>query len=89
MKYGYVSYGLITPEWLSRALSEPKVFAKEMERVKEDLKAKGFHLKYWGHPYGVSENIMVMLVSDKGLDAYHSVAVERPYSGNRTILAYK
>ena len=85
MKYGYVSYGFLATEWLDK-LGE---LEGEMARVKEDMKAKGFHLKYWGHPYGVSENIMVVWVSDKGLDAYHSVSVDRPYAGNRTVLAYK
>ncbi len=85
MKYAFVSYGYLAEEWLSK-LGE---LGPEMDRVKKEAKEKGFHLKYWGHPYGVSENIMVVWVSDKGLDAYHALDVDRPYAGNRTILAYK
>jgi len=86
MKYGYVTYANMNEGWLGK-MGEP--LAKEMARVKEDYKAKGFHMKYWGHCFGVSENIMVVLTSDNDLNAYTQTAVDVPYGDQRTTLAIK
>ena len=86
MKYGYVTYANMNEGWLGK-MGEP--LAKEMARVKEDYKAKGFHMKYWGHCFGVSENIMVVLVSDNDLDSYLRTGVDTPYGNQRTTLAIK
>ena len=83
MKYGYIVYGNMKPEWEAAAAEDLK---KEMERVKEEAKKKGFHMKYWGHPYGVSENIVVVYKSEKGLDEYFNMGINNPYTGARTDL---
>ena len=81
MKYGYIVYGNLNPEWLQDPTKDLK---KEMERVKEEAEKKGFHMKYWGHPYGVSENIVVVYKSEKGLDEYFNMGINNPYTGART-----
>lgn len=87
MKYGYISYAYMKPEWMDRMDELPT----EMARVKEDAEKHGFHMKYWGHPFGVAENIVVVLESEKDLGAYMKMnqSVNGPYAGNRTILASK
>ena len=80
MKYGYIVYGNLNPEWLTTT----EDLKKEMERVKEEAEKKGFNMKYWGHPYGVSENIVVVYKSEKGLDAYFNLGLNNPFTGSRT-----
>jgi len=82
MKYGYIVYGNLNPEWLSSTAD----LKKEMERVKGEAEKKGFTMKYWGHPYGVSENIVVVYKSEKALDEYFGMGVDTPWSGARTDL---
>ena len=79
MKFGYIVYGILKPEW-----GAGEALKKEMERVKEEAEKQGFKMKYWGHPYGVSENIVVVYKSEKGLDGYFSLSVNNPFSGTRT-----
>ncbi len=81
MTYGYIVYGYMKPEWEAAAGEDLK---KEMERVKEEAKKKGFHMKYWGHPYGVSENIVVVYKSEKGLDEFSKMGINTPGTGART-----
>jgi len=79
MKFGYIVYGNLKPDW-----GAGEDLKKEMERVKEETEKKGFKMMYWGHPYGVSENMVVVYKSEKGLDAYHNLGITYPYSGTRT-----
>jgi cell fate regulator YaaT (PSP1 superfamily) len=83
MKYGYIAYGNMNPELLQASTEERK---KEMDRVKEEAEKHGFKMKYWGHPYGVSENIVVVFKSEKGLDDYFKMNINFPYTGTRTNL---
>jgi len=82
MKYGYIVYGNLKPGWLTPT----KDLKKEMERVKEEAEKQGFKMKYWGHPFGVSENIVVVYKSEKGLDAYFNLDLNYPFTGSRTNL---
>ena len=82
MKYGYIVYGNLKPEWLPPT----EDLKKEMERVKEEAEKHGFKMKYWGHPYGVSENIVVVYKSEKGLDTYFNLRLNNPFTGSRTNL---
>jgi phage-related protein len=83
MKFGYIAYGKMAPKWLQATSEERK---KEMERVKADAEKAGFKMMYWGHPYGVSENIVVIYQSEKGLDTYFSLSLNNIYSDTRTDL---
>ena len=49
----------------------------------------GFHMKYWGHPYGVSETMMVVFKSEKDLGGWQKMnqSFTNPNDGARTILA--
>ena len=82
MKYGYIVYGNLKPEWMPST----EGLKKEMERVKKEAEKKGFNVKYWGHPYGVSESIVVVYKSEKGLEAYSNLGINNPYTGARTDL---
>ena len=57
MKFGYIAYGKMNQELIQASPEERK---KEMDRLKADAKKHGFKMMYWGHPYGVSENIVVV-----------------------------
>lgn len=81
MKFGYIVYGNLKPEWMPTTNLK-----KEMERVKEEAEKHGFKMNYWGHPYGVSENMVVVYESDKTLDVYHGLSLNNPFTGNRTDL---
>ncbi len=81
MKYGFIVYGNLKPE-----IRPGEDLNKVMERVKADAEKNGFKMKYWGHPYGVSENIVVVYKSEKALDAYFGMGVDTPWSGDRTDL---
>jgi hypothetical protein len=81
MKNGYIVYGNLKPEW-----GPGEELKKDMERVKAEAEKKGFTMKYWGHPYGVSEDIVVVYKSEKGLDDYFKMGVTTPFTGNRTNL---
>ena len=85
MQYGYVSYAYMKPELMGQL----EALAKEMASYKEHAEKHGFHMKYWGHPYGVAENIMVVFKSENGLGEFMKMnqASNRPYTGDRTVLA--
>ena len=85
MKYGYVCYANLKAEWFEKMNKLPA----EMDRVKEHAEKHGFHMKYWGHPYGVSETMMVVFKSEKDLGAWLKMnqSFTNPYDGARTILA--
>ena len=85
MKYAYISYANLNPEWFDKMDELPA----EMDRFKEHAEKHGFKLKYWGHPYGVSENMVVVFNSEKDLGEWQkmNMAYTTPYSGDRTTLA--
>ena len=83
MKFGYIAYGKMNPEFLQISPEDRK---KKMEKLKEEAEKKGFKMMYWGHPYGVSENIVVVFKSEKTLDAYFGMGVSFPYTDTRTDL---
>ena len=85
MKYGYVSYAYMKTD----VMTDRDAMDKEMARVKEHAENHGFHMKYWGHPFGVAENIMVVFKSEKALGEFMAMnqATDLPYNGQRTILA--
>jgi hypothetical protein len=80
MKFGYIAYGKMGPE-LGGSPEERK---REMDRVKAEAEKHGFELMYWGHPYGLSENIVAVFKSEKTLDAYHSMNIGMPFIDTRT-----
>jgi hypothetical protein len=87
MKYGYMTYANLLSEWFEKMDDLPA----EMDRFKEHAEKHGFHMKYWGHPYGTSENIVAVFKSEKGLGDWQIMnqAYTQPYDGDRTVLAVR
>jgi hypothetical protein len=85
MKYAYICYANLNPEWFEKMDELPA----EMDRYKEHAEKHGFQMKYWGHPYGISENIVSVFKSEKELGEWQKMnqAFTAPYTGSRTILA--
>lgn len=85
MHYGYISYAYMKPE----VMTDRDAMDKEMARVKEHAEKHGFHMKYWGHPFGVAENIIVVFKSEKALGDFMKMnqATTLPYDGQRTVLS--
>lgn len=80
MKYLYICYTTISSE------HSLETFPEIMASLKEEAAKHGFHLKYKGAPYGVSEQMVVIYESDNDLEAYLNMflSIEVPYSGGRT-----
>ncbi len=78
MKYGYMTYANLRPEWFEKMDELPA----EMDRFKEHAEKHGFHMKYWGHPYGTSENIVAVFKSEKGLGDWLRVYIPSPDLGD-------
>ena len=85
MKYAYVTYAKLKPEWSGR-MDE---LLAEMDRYKEHAGKHGFDMKYWGHPYGMSEDMVAMFTSEKDLGEWQKMnsAFTRPYKDDRTVLS--
>ena len=83
--YGYIVYANMKPETIAKF---PEIGA-DMDSLKEHAKSHGFHMKYWGHPFGVAENIIVVFKSENDLTALMKMnqSTTLPYSGARTIIA--
>lgn len=81
MKYLYICYTT-----LSSPPNSLESFTEIMASLKEEAAKHGFHLKYKGAPYGVSEQMVVIYESDNDLEAYLNMflSIEIPYTGGRT-----
>ena len=79
MKWKYaVMYGNMKPGW---ALEQ---IVKDMAKYKDEVEKKGIKLVFWGHPYGVSENMIVVLDLEGHMDAYVNLGVSGPWTNSRT-----
>jgi hypothetical protein len=85
MKYAYVTFGNLKPEWFDKMDKLPA----EMDRYKEHAEKHGFNMKYWGHPYGMSENIVAMFTSENDLGKWAKMnqGFTGPYTGARTVIS--
>ena len=85
MKYVYITYAKLKPEWFEKMGELPA----EMDRYKEHAEKHGFHMNYWGHPYGMSENIVAVFTSENDLGNWQKMnqGFTRPYTDDRTNLA--
>ena len=77
MKFGYISYGKWTPAF--QALT-PEERDKEYDRIERDAEKHGLTLLMRGYPFGVSESLVFVYESDKGLENFMEflMAVELP-----------
>jgi len=79
MKWRYaVSYGKMKPGWTTEQIE------KDMEKYKAEVEKAGVKLVFWGHPLGVSENIMAVYDVGKTMDNWLKIMATAPYTDTRT-----
>jgi hypothetical protein len=80
MKWRYaLTYGNMKPDTSMEQLE------KEMEKYKSDLEKTGVKMVFWGHPFGVSEDMLVVVDVGGKMENYIKVAgLSPPFSGSRT-----
>ena len=85
MKYGYVSFCKSTSKFWGLTEDER---AKELDRVEKEAGKYGLKMILRGEPYGVSEDILLVFESEKGLDVFNKFQNEtyQPFESGRTIL---
>lgn len=85
MKYAYISYAKLRPEWFDKMDKLPA----ELDRYKAHAEKHGFQMKYWGHPYGMAENMIAVFTSEKALGDWQKMnqGYTVPYTDTRTDLA--
>lgn len=83
MKYGFIAYGNLKPEFTRRPLEE---IHEIMRNVEKKAREHDIEIKMYGMPYGVSEDFVVVFESRKGLVNYYNFGVEAdlPYTNTRT-----
>ena len=81
MKFGYISYGKSTPAFQALTPEERK---KEFEKIGKEAEKVALKILFWGHPFGVSESIVVVYESEKGLDTYFGMVLQAPWTDSRT-----
>jgi len=83
LKYGYIELGKMNPEMMGFNTEQRK---KKMQEFAQQSEKKGFKVLMWGHPYGVSENIVVVYESEKPLADFTLRSLPAVMDDNRTIL---
>ena len=85
IKYGYVSYCKGTSKFWGLTEQER---VKELDRIKREAEKYGLKMVLRGEPYGVSEDILLVFESEKGLDILNKFQNEtyQPFESGRTIL---
>lgn len=83
MKYGFIAYGNLKPEFNKKPIKE---IHEVMKKVKKVAQGHDIEIKMYGVPYGVSEDFVVVYESDKGLVNYYNFGIEAnlPYTNTRT-----
>jgi len=81
MKFGYIRYGNMSPEFGEITAEQRK---EKVAEIKKEIEKHGFKLVLWGHPYGTSENIVFVYKSEKGLDGQIEADVPHPMRNTRT-----
>jgi len=67
MKYRYaIAYSEMTPEFFSLSREER---AEKMDAIKKEAEKTGVKLLFWGHPWGTSENAVIVYGFDE-IDDY-------------------
>jgi len=80
MKWRYaVTYGKMKPGVTSEQLKT------DMLKYKTDVEKTGVKVVFWGHPFGVSENLIVVLDDGGNMDNYlKTMNLTSPYTDSRT-----
>ena len=81
----YVTYGIWNQELMGKG---PEAFHKAMEEWTKKMEEVGLKVLFWGVPYGVSENAIV--VTKGVVDDYLKLApLSSPYTASRTNMVAK
>lgn len=84
IKY-YVTYGTWLPELMGAGT---EAFQKAMEEWTKKVEEAGLKVVFWGVPYGVSENAIV--VTKGTVENYVKLApLDSPYTASRTNMVLK
>ncbi len=80
MKWRYaVTYGKMKPGVTSEQLKT------EMSKYKADVEKTGLKIVLWGHPFGVSEDMIVVMDVGGNMDNYlKAMTLHPPYADSRT-----
>ena len=81
MRWRYaITYGKVKPGWTFEQIG------KEMAKYKADLEKGGVKVVFWGHPFGVSEGLVVVLDVGGNMDTYLKAVMgtSAPYTDSRT-----
>ena len=81
MKFSYaITYGKMLPGWSFEQIE------KAMVKYKADVEKGGAKVVFWGHPFGVSENLIVVLDTGGDMDRYIKAVsgIDSPYTDGRT-----
>jgi hypothetical protein len=83
MKYGFIAYGNLKPEYNKKPIKEIHQVMKTVQQVAQKHEIE---IKMYGVPYGVSEDFVVVYESNKGLVNYYNFGTEAnlPYTNTRT-----
>ena len=81
MKYGYIQYGNMSKELWKLT---PEQRNKKMEEYKAATEKMGWKMIMWGHPFGVSENFVVVYETPKPLGAMFEDKLPSLFDGGRT-----
>lgn len=82
MKWRYaITYGYMKPDMTGEQL------VKDFAKYKAEVEKIGVKIVFWGHPFGVSENIVVVLDLGGSMDDYLKiVTISEPFTNSRTNL---
>jgi len=80
MKWRYaISYGNMKPGDTGEKLE------KDVAKYKAELENVGIKMLFWGHPFGVSENVVWVLDLEGSMDKYiKTMDITSPITGQRT-----
>jgi len=65
LKFNYaITYGKMIPGWSFEKIEQ------EMAKYKTDVEKGGIKIAFWGHPYGVSEDLVIVFEIGGDMDKY-------------------
>ena len=88
VKFRYaITFGNITPEFRKLMLEER---SKALDPYKKEAEKYGVKVLFWGHPWGVSENLVIVYDFGEKIEAYEKFLLamrgKTPTTDDRTNL---
>ena len=69
-----ITYRKMKPGWTVESIE------KDMAKYKADLEKTGVKVLFWGHPFGVTENIVVVYDVGGNMDNYIKAISNTPFT---------